>query len=79
VVRIRQEGFPISLPFTRAAEIFEALSFDRGWLPFGPDCSEEVAKGYMQTLLGEFLADCGKGYQFGKTKGEVYMEGVRKD
>lgn len=78
VVRIRQEGFPISLSFAQFYEMFEKLGFKRGWKN-ATICTTAEAKQYTGLLCEEFLspmvmvvAGKQKQYQLGLTK--VFMK-----
>jgi myosin-5 len=66
VVRIRQEGFPISLSFAQFYEMFEKLGFRRGWKNSAVSTTPE-AKEYTAALCGEYLKHK-KEYQLGLTK-----------
>lgn len=70
VVRIRQEGFPISLTFMEFYETFARLGFRDGWKKPNA-CTPEQAKEYTTILCSEHLA-AKKGFQLGLTK--VFMK-----
>eukprot|EP01033_Poteriospumella_lacustris_P000898 gene899-648_t len=79
VVRIRQEGFPISLSFAQFYEMFEKLGFKRGWKA-STVCTTAEAKTYTGLLCADFLSPSTTGaaaakqkqYQLGLTK--VFMK-----
>jgi myosin heavy subunit len=54
VVRIRQEGFPISLSFAQFYEMFENLGFKRGWKK-SRLCTTPEAREYTAALCSEYL------------------------
>eukprot|EP01038_Epipyxis_sp_PR26KG_P011898 gene11898-15921_t len=68
VVRIRQEGYPISLPFIVFYETFEVLAFKRGWTQSNK-CSIETAKEYSSQLCLEIINPNNTSeYQIGHSK-----------
>jgi hypothetical protein len=70
VVRIRQEGFPISLSFAQFYEMFENLGFKRGWKK-SRLCTTPEAREYTAALCSEYLKHKQE-YQLGFTK--VFMK-----
>lgn len=76
VVRIRQEGFPISMSFTDFYSMFEVLSFKRNWLS-ADSCPSATAKQYCLTLLQENLQEK-IDFQLGLTKAFLKSEAYEK-
>ena len=50
VVRMKQQGYPIRMPFEKFYEEYEILGHMQGWAP-AADCSEEEAKVSFESVL----------------------------
>ncbi len=76
VVRIRQEGFPISLKFVDLYASFEVLAFKRGWAN-SEECTTAQAKEYASIFCRENLLEK-VDYQVGRTKVFLKSEGYER-
>ncbi len=75
VVRIRRDGFPVSLTCESFYETYEQLAFDyqqrSGWKKSG-QCSTEECRGYAQQLCRDYLTEKAE-FQVGVSKGELLL------
>ena len=57
VVRMKQQGYPIRMPFEKFYEEYEILGHMQGWAP-AADCSEEEAKVSFESVLSCLVLSC---------------------